>query len=48
MICVIEETAVYGTGLLEFTLDLAVLYPIGVYCIIEIWFYSLIILLRKH
>ena len=35
MICVVKEAVVYGTGILEFTLALAVLFPIGSFWIFD-------------
>ena len=44
----VTDTAVYGTGMLEFTLALAVIFDIGIYCGVSTWFYLLLSLLRKY
>ncbi|KUF84302.1 hypothetical protein AM587_10010356 [Phytophthora nicotianae] len=40
--------SVYGTGMLEFTLFLAVVFAIGVCCGVSTWFYLLLSLLKKY
>ncbi|CAI5735451.1 unnamed protein product [Peronospora destructor] len=40
--------SVYGTGMLEFTLFLAVVFAVGVCCGISTWFYLLLSLLKKY
>ena len=47
MVCVVTGTAVYGTGMLEFTLALAVVFAIGIYCGVLTCF-LLLSLLRKY
>lgn len=40
--------SVYGTGMLEFTLFLAVVFAVGVCCGVSTWFYLLLTLLRSY
>ncbi|KAK1944634.1 hypothetical protein P3T76_004546 [Phytophthora citrophthora] len=40
--------SVYGTGVLEFTLFLAVVFAMGVCCGVSTWFYLLLSLLKKY
>ncbi|KAG3120713.1 hypothetical protein PI124_g1408 [Phytophthora idaei] len=40
--------SVYGTGMLEFTLFLAIVFAIGVCCGVSTWFYLLLSLLKKY
>ncbi|CAI5732170.1 unnamed protein product [Peronospora farinosa] len=40
--------SVYGTGMLEFTLFLAVVFAVGVCCGVSTWFYLLLSLLKKY
>ncbi|EEY63454.1 uncharacterized protein PITG_22555 [Phytophthora infestans T30-4] len=40
--------SVYGTGMLEFTLFLAVVFAMGVCCGVSTWFYLLLSLLKKY
>lgn len=42
------SSAVYGTGMLEFTLFLAFVFAIGVCCGVSSWFYILLSLLKKY
>ncbi|TDH73637.1 uncharacterized protein CCR75_003024 [Bremia lactucae] len=40
--------SVYGTGMLEFTLFLAVVFAVGVCCGVSTWFYLLLFILKKY
>ncbi|GLD94473.1 hypothetical protein PINS_up003084 [Pythium insidiosum] len=40
--------SVYGTGMLEFTLFLALVFGIGVWCGVSTWFFLLLSLLKKY
>ncbi|CAI5742259.1 unnamed protein product [Hyaloperonospora brassicae] len=40
--------SVYGTGMLEFTLSLAIVFALGVSCGVSTWFYLLLSLLKKY
>jgi hypothetical protein len=46
--CAWNDCAVYGTGMLEFTLFLAFVFAIGVCCGVSTWFYLLLSLLKKY
>ena len=48
MIFAVKDIVVYGTGIREFTLALAVLFAIEIYCGASTWFYLLLFISKKY